>query len=76
MKEAARTKRNHRARLKRNRRFYWGRDLSRDPAELAKVVNTKKPCSCLMCGNARKHAGPTRQEMRFNAQPENEDEPL
>jgi hypothetical protein len=56
---------HHRQRLKRNRRFYWGRDLGKEPKRLARVVNTKKPCSCIMCGNARKHSGPPRQERRF-----------
>ena len=65
-------KQANRARLKHSRRFYWGRDLSKEPVQLSKVVDTKKPCSCLMCGNARKHAGPTRQEMRFNSQSEEE----
>lgn len=28
------------------------------------VIKTPKPCSCLMCGNKRKHLGETRQERR------------
>ena len=48
----------------RRRRFHWGRDLSREPGSLPRVVNTPKPCSCLLCGNARRHAGPTMQERR------------
>jgi hypothetical protein len=59
-------RRHHRARLKRTRRRYWGRDLAQEPKMLARVVNTKNPCSCLMCGNARRHAGDTMQERRAN----------
>ena len=55
---------HHRERLKANRQFHWGRDLSGEPKRLAQAVDTPKPCSCMMCGNARKHAGPTMQERR------------
>lgn len=55
---------HHRERLKLNRRNHWGRDLSAQPEILSRAVNTPKPCSCFMCGNARKHAGATLQERR------------
>lgn len=55
---------HHRERLKARRRHHWGRDLSNEPAHLAKAVNTPTPCSCLMCGNKRRHAGETMQERR------------
>lgn len=56
---------HHRDRLKRKRRFYWGRDLSREPEALSKIVDTPKPCSCPMCGNIRRYEGDTRQERRI-----------
>ena len=58
-------RRHHRERLMRKRRFHWGRDLSREPEILARVVNTPCSCSCAMCGNPRWHAGPTMQERRM-----------
>ena len=57
-------RRHHRERLMRNRRFHWGRDLSGEPEVLARAVDTPTPCSCLMCGNARRRSGPTMQERR------------
>jgi hypothetical protein len=52
------------ARLKKKRQVWWGRKL---PAELVgRAVDTPKPCSCWMCGNARKYFGDlTRQELRL-----------
>lgn len=55
---------HHRERLKANRRHHWGRDLAGEAKFLGQAVNTPKPCSCLMCGNARKHSGVTMQERR------------
>lgn len=55
-------RRHHRDRIKARRRNYWGRDLRKEPANLGKVSITPHPCSCLMCGNARRHSGATRQE--------------
>ena len=49
----------------RKRRFHWGRDLSREPEILARVVNTPNPCSCAMCGNTRWWAGETMQEAKM-----------
>lgn len=58
-------KRHHRERLKKKRRYHWGRDLLTEPEVLAKAVNTPKPCSCMMCGNERRHSGDTMQERRI-----------
>ena len=58
-------RRHHRERLKNKRRYHWGRDLMAEPEVLARTVNTPKPCSCLLCGNRRKHAGGTLQERRI-----------
>ena len=48
-------RRHHRERLKKKRRFYFGRDLSKDPFALSKAVDTPHPCSGCCCGNPRKH---------------------
>ena len=58
-------RRHHASRLKLNRRFHWGRDLSRNPKVWGKVVNTPATCSCWMCGNPRKYNGElTVQELK------------
>lgn len=58
-------KRHHRARLMKNRRISWGWDDLTGTARHSKVVNTRTPCSCWMCGNPRKYSGEkTIQELR------------
>lgn len=59
-------RRFHRERLKKRRRYYWGRDLSKeDPNIIGVAVNTPTVCSCHMCGNARKYyKEPTLQEKK------------
>jgi len=57
-------RRNHTKRLKKNRRYNWGRDLSKEPKYLSMVTKTPKACSCLFCGNKRKYSGKTMQERR------------
>lgn len=65
MKDMSRAiRRHHAARLKRARRFYFGRDFRNDPHGLGMVLHTPTPCSCWMCGNPRRHVGRTRQELR------------
>ncbi|MFC6946564.1 hypothetical protein ACFQI9_17945 [Paraburkholderia dipogonis] len=47
-------RRADRARIKKNRGYYWwGRRLNSE--ELGKVVDTPTPCSCWMCGNPRRY---------------------
>lgn len=61
-------RRHHIERLKQKRRFYWGcaRDLAKEPKQLSMAVDTPTPCSCWMCGNARKWFGEaTLQERRL-----------
>lgn len=80
---ASRSRRRHDlSRLRRARRFYWGRDLAHNAHRkmLGKALHTPTPCSCWMCGNPRRFAGErTYQERRFLASPENrlldQDEP-
>ncbi len=69
MKRAIR--RHHRSRLKRKRRYHWGRDLINEPKILAVAVNTPTPCSCWICCNIRRNKWLpekerlTRQELKF-----------
>jgi hypothetical protein len=48
-------RRHHAARLKDNRRFYYGVDLRQKAQGLGMVVATPAPCSCWMCSNRRKY---------------------
>lgn len=60
-------RRAERARLKKNRRFWWRIDHAEPGWEDAwgRLVDTPTPCSCPMCGNERKYFGiPTMQERR------------
>jgi hypothetical protein len=64
MKDMSRAlRRHHAARLKRARRFYFGLDNRNDPRRCGMVLHTATPCSCWMCGNPRRYAGPTRAEL-------------
>lgn len=53
---------HHRERIKKNRRFYFGRDLINEPRYIGMAINTPAPCSCLGCGNDRQYEGMTRKE--------------
>ena len=56
-------RRHHIERLKKKRAVYFGGWAGRSPRSLGMVVTTPTPCSCWMCGNARRHFGEvTRQE--------------
>lgn len=59
-------RRHHRMRLKKSRRFHWGRDLINEPKYLSKATRTPTPCSCVGCCNWRKTEGPTISEIRNN----------
>jgi hypothetical protein len=48
-------RRHHLARLKRARRFYFGRNLTNEAVILGKLANTATPCSCFMCGSPRRY---------------------
>jgi hypothetical protein len=56
-------RRHHAARLKKARRFYYGRDLRALPRELGMVLHTPQACSCWMCGHRRQHEGPKLAEL-------------
>lgn len=47
-------RRHHRERLKKVRRFHWGRDLSKEPKILAMAIDTPTTCSCYGCRNPRR----------------------
>lgn len=48
-------RRHHLARVKRARRFFFGRNLTNEAAILGKLAHTATPCSCFMCGNPRRY---------------------
>jgi hypothetical protein len=58
-------RRQHIARLKHNRRNYWGGCVKNDPRRMGIVLSTPHPCSCYMCGHKRKNEGLTIQERRY-----------
>jgi hypothetical protein len=52
------------ARLKKNRKSYWGYNKARgmttdvmSPAQLGRIVQYPQACSCPGCGNQRKYEG-------------------
>lgn len=58
-------RRADRERIRRNRRYWWGRTLQ-DGRERGAVIDTPAPCSCWMCGNPRRYLGElTVQERRW-----------
>jgi len=54
---------HHAARIKNNRKYYWGNTV-KDGRRLGILLNTPKPCSCIMCRNKRNYVGMTTQELR------------
>lgn len=58
------TRIHHRERLKKNRKKYWGGNLS--DKHNGMVIDTPKICSCWMCGNARKIYGKSLKEIGAN----------
>lgn len=67
MKTAIR--RHHYRRLQKKRSRYWfGREIKMSPRQLGLVVATPHPCSCLGCGNLRKHIGEKTIQERRNFQ--------
>ena len=67
-------RRHHRARLKKNRKNYWGygnqgwrsyceHGIIEMPPEVASsVTRTPTPCSCYMCGNQRHNTWQNKKE--------------
>lgn len=63
-------RRHDAARIKKNRRWHWGRDMAQEGRQLGKLLHTATPCSCPMCGNPRKYFGHrTIQELRALQEP-------
>ena len=72
MRSRAERRHNHGRMLSRVKKFHWlqpefwhGNEASREK-HIRQMAETRKPCSCLMCGNPRKHwKDKTMQEKRF-----------
>jgi len=75
MKENLRAiRRAERERLKHKRAENWGGWAKGNPKRLGKLIDTPKPCSCNMCGNARKYFNEeTIQERRYNDNAKSQD---
>ena len=59
-------RRAQRERLKHKRKHYWMGHAGSDDRMLGIVVDTPRPCSCIMCGNPRRHFGQRSvQELRM-----------
>jgi hypothetical protein len=54
---------HHAKRIKNNRKHYWG-GTGKGLRKLGILLNTPKPCSCMMCRNKRSYEGKTLQELR------------
>ena len=60
--ESRRT-RKHTQRVHNKRKKYFAAE-GRSPRHLGVILETPATCSCMMCGNPRKHAGGSLQEKR------------
>lgn len=49
-------RRAERARLKKKRRAWWA-GIDKTAVQLGRLIDTPTPCSCWMCGNARRYFG-------------------
>lgn len=66
-------RRFHRKRLLKKRKDYWGWNISYDEPISPIVINTPTPCSCHMCGNARKYyKEKTKQELVWHQKTDDE----
>lgn len=79
-KKSRAERRHHHDRMKQKvSKFYWiknwfGTEESREE-HIRQMAETRKPCSCLMCGNPRKHwKDKTMQEKRFEEKIWSDDE--
>lgn len=69
MKSAIR--RHHYKRVQKARSRYWsGHEIKHSPRESGMIVATPHPCSCLGCGNLRKHLNQKSIQERRNFQPD------
>lgn len=61
-------RRQQRHRIKTRVADYYGGHARNDPRQLGRLATTPTPCSCWMCGNARRHRGElSLQERRTEA---------
>lgn len=62
-------RRHHYKRLQKARSDFWfGSETKHTPRESGMIVSTPHPCSCLGCGNLRKHTGEKPVQERRNDQ--------
>ena len=57
-------RRYQRERIKAKRRRIQVGIIGWPEEMLIYLIDTPKPCSCLLCGNLRQYEGPTRQELQ------------
>ena len=50
-------RRQQRLRIKYRVATYYGGYARHDARQLGRLATTRTPCSCWMCGNARRHRG-------------------
>ena len=55
--------RKERVRRRIRAQWYYA-EMADEPKMVARLADTRSPCSCLMCGNRRKSEGPTLAERR------------
>lgn len=58
MRSRSERRHHHERMLDRVKNFEWMRDFSTEESRekhIKRMAETRKPCSCWMCGNPRKH---------------------
>lgn len=59
-------RRHHEKRIKLQVQTYYGGGHRNDPRRIGQLANSRKLCSCSMCGNPRRYFNePTLREKRF-----------
>lgn len=64
-------RRHHIERLKEARKTYWGygrRGATMNPRQLGAVTQHPQSCSCLGCGNERRHWGNSKEARKLDEQ--------
>ena len=63
-------RRHHEHRIKQRVRDYYGGYAHHRPRSIGKLAHARQLCSCVMCGNPRRHLGEaTMQERRVGERP-------
>ncbi len=50
-------RRHHEQRIKQRVRGYYGGYARANPRHIGKIAHARQLCSCVMCGNPRRHLG-------------------